>query len=315
MVRDRTRRQVLKSTAGIGALTLGGTGIGSAQEAVFIGETGQVRAKQSSPDELHTVSLDGPFTERPVVIMGPVSPLGNDPCHTRIADVTTDSFKFKLEEWDYLHQPHTEEMLHYIVLQPGVYQIGNAALQLEVDTLATNHESQSIEFTTTFSEQPVLLTQAQTLFGSDAVVTRGGTSRTGTNVALQEQEVWGANRRGAHTTERIGYVAVEPGNDALDTGTSLTNDFEAHHVPNVDHSWKAVEFDETYDQGNRRNPLLMADMQTRKGSDPAGLRRRWPTQSSIQLKVEEEQSDDSEVRHAEEDLGYLLFGSESLLFM
>ena len=311
MVRDRTRRQVLKSTAGIGALALGGTGIGSAQQGAFVGETGQVKAEQSSPDELHTVSLDGPFVQRPVVIIGPVSPLGGDPCHTRIADVTTDSFKFKLEEWDYRDQAHVKEVLHYVVLQPGAYQVGNSGVNLEVGSLASNHESQSIEYTTDFQQKPILLSQAQTLFGSDAVVTRKGGTQTGANVALQEQEVWDPNGRGAHTTERVGYAAIEPGNDGFTTGAGTTNEFESHHVTNVDHNWKTVNFDQEYD----RYPLFLAGMQTRIGNDPATVRRRYPSASDIQLKVEEEQSDDSEVRHAEEDLGYLLFDSESLLYV
>lgn len=64
----------------------------------------------------------------------------------------------------------------------------------------------------------------------------------------------------------------------------------------------------------RGNPPLIADLQT-TARDPAGLRFRsfWWINEGIELKVEEEQSNDPEVRHTREEVGYITFQGEGRL--
>jgi hypothetical protein len=101
--------------------------------------------------------------------------------------------------------------------------------------------------------------------------------------------------------EDIGYVAIEPG-----TGTANGRAFEVGVQSGIDHEWSTIEFDGTYTE-----PAFIADMQTVAGPDSSGLRYRNLTESSVDVRVEEEQSNDDEVVHAEEDVGYLVAGAAS----
>ena len=53
-------------------------------------------------------------------------------------------------------------------------------------------------------------------------------------------------------------------------------------------------------------PILLADMQTTNGSDTDNLRPRNKTLSSVEVKMAEEQSKDSETGHGKEEVGYIL---------
>ena len=68
-------------------------------------------------------------------------------------------------------------------------------------------------------------------------------------------------------------------------------------------TWSTVPFQ----QPSAQAPLFLADMQTNNNSDTAALRADNATPTGVQLKVEEEQSKDTETTHQRETLGYLAF--------
>ena len=52
-------------------------------------------------------------------------------------------------------------------------------------------------------------------------------------------------------------------------------------------------------------PLFLARMQTLAGADSSAVRYRNSTPTGVQIRIEEEQSKDSEISHAKESVGYL----------
>jgi hypothetical protein len=85
--------------------------------------------------------------QNPVVIVGPPTRNGGDPCVVRVRNVTSNSFQVRIQEWLYLDQWHTVENISYMVVEAGehimpdgtIWQAGTYALDgtlrwKEVDT-------------------------------------------------------------------------------------------------------------------------------------------------------------------------------------
>ncbi|MCZ6907083.1 MAG: fibronectin type III domain-containing protein, partial [Deltaproteobacteria bacterium] len=58
------------------------------------------------------------------------------------------------------------------------------------------------------------------------------------------------------------------------------------------------------------SPVFLADMQTTDGSDTATVRWENKDPFGVEVKIEEEQSRDSETRHTTEMVGYMVFSLE-----
>jgi hypothetical protein len=112
---------------------------------------------------------------------------------------------------------------------------------------------------------------------------------------FREQE----KNKNVHLNETVNFIAWEPG-----TGTIGSIQFEAAITANaITHAWYSAAFKTPAPQ----SPLLLADMQTTNGTDTSALRVQQITGTGFQVKVEEEQSKDSEVSHASETVGTLSF--------
>lgn len=310
-----TRRELLRSTVGAGAGTLAigafGTGLvrGQLNTVAFIGEVGTVRTSQSGPGQWHTQQLDGVFLTDPVVVMKPISPRGTHPCHVRLRNVTTDSFEYQIEEWNYLDGAHREERFFYIAVEPGVYTLSGLVTGIEAGKLSVNTISQSVNFLATYDRNPVVLTQPQTRNGPDAIVTRTEVVSANTfSVQLDEEEGGDGGGIQYHENEKVGYIAFgRPASGVLDP---VLTEFEVGLTPNaVDDEFFEASFRNTYSH----TPRLVADLQTRNGPDTSELRYRHLDKKGVDFRVEEEQSLDTETNHTTERVGYVVFGQDGLI--
>ncbi|MBN1621301.1 MAG: hypothetical protein JW871_01770 [Endomicrobiales bacterium] len=77
----------------------------------------------------------------------------------------------------------------------------------------------------------------------------------------------------------------------------------------VDHEWYCAGFNNTSVQ----SPVVVASIETYNGGDPAGLRIQNLTDKTMQIKVEEEKSNDDETNHATESVAYALFKEGPIL--
>jgi hypothetical protein len=69
----------------------------------------------------------------------------------------------------------------------------------------------------------------------------------------------------------------------------------------VNQNWLPVDLEKAY----FIHPVVLAAMQTNDGNDTAAVRINDPTTFDMEIKVEEEQSKDTEIRHPREVVGYL----------
>lgn len=289
-----TRRQVLQGAATFSALGLFADTAAARSSGVV--ETGTAYPDQPSPDSWKKVPLDQTFND-PVVMIGPITKIGSHPCHVRLRDVTGDSFKFKLEEWDYLDGSHKGEIVHYVVIESGTHYSDNDSYDMVAGTKKVDDRFRTVSTDHYFSASPVVFTQPQTYNGPDAIVTKtkkvtGEGEYLSFDVRVQEEEA-----KGTHNVETVGYLGIE-------TGTDIFNDraYEVGSTPNVvTDEWHRIAFERSY-----QDPRIIADIQTNNGWQPAGLRHVGPLSSSASVLIEEEQSADSETQHTSESVGYMV---------
>lgn len=233
----------------------------------------------------------------PIVVAKPVSANDTSPAVVRIDRTGTTGFKIRVQEWDYLDGSHGDEMVSYVVMERGRYQLPNGAWVVagRVKTNSTNRFTSQM-FLTPFGQVPVMLAAVTSVNETAAVAVRlRDITTTGFQVGMREQQKnfqW-------HKTETIDYLAVEPS-----FGTVNGVRYEVDRLPaNLTHVAQTL----IYRTALNRTPLFLADMQTTADSDPASLRWQNRNEVGVDLWVAEEQSKDTEITHGGESVGYLLF--------
>lgn len=267
------------------------------QSTQVIGETGSVSVSEDlGSGTWKTINFKNSYSN-PVIIAKPISYDGSHPSHIRVSSVSGSSADITVEEWVYLDGDHATVTVSYMVVEAGTYSLPDGTL-VEVGTVDTDHSFTSTGFSQSFGTTPVVFTQSQTYNGGDPIVTRNEkVSTSGFDTKVQEEEA-----RGSHTTETVGYIALEP-----NAGTNDGRAYEVGSTSNsVTHQWYTINFAQSY--GSDRNAVL--DMQTEDGGNTAGLRYDNFNSGSIDTFVEEEQSSDSETDHTDEVVGYWVFDSD-----
>lgn len=282
------RRELLRATG----FLAGAFGLSTASTRATARST-DVSVEMTSVTANHSwqnVQLSGSYAN-PVAIAGPVSYRGPQPASPRLRNVTESGFDLTIEEWLYLDGSHRFETVGCLVTEEGSYGLGDGT-ELVAGRTRANHRWVSTSFADSFSTTPVVFSQAQTVNGAQPVVTRHRrVSESGFDVRLQEEEA-----QGAHLVEDVGYLAITPG-----TGTLNGRAFEADVQTGVDSTWHTVTFHNAY-----RQPVFLADLQTFRGANTCTVRYRNLSESSVDVKVEEERSSDREVAHLSERVGYLV---------
>jgi len=217
----------------------------------------------------------------------------------RIRNVNQKSFEIRLQEWDYLNDSHTIETFSYIVMEKGIHTL-DSGIKIEAGSFTGSARFQKFFLQQAYDSTPVILTQVMTEDDARAVTGRiQNSDQSSFEYKLQEQE----KTKNGHSTETIGYIAWEPGKGVLQGllfETGLTSE-------SVTHKWSDLTFETVYSDPDP--PLFMANLQTYEGRDTAAVRARNMSQGGTEIKVEEEQSKDSETSHVAEVVGYLVIGN------
>ena len=115
------------------------------------GEVGVLQSAHTGPEDWPTESLDGTYTD-PVVVAGPLSYQDGDPAHVRLKEVGggpgSDSFQWKIEEWDYQDGSHARERPGYLVMEDGSHTIGGT--RMEAGKIDTGDGWQTVSFDQSF---------------------------------------------------------------------------------------------------------------------------------------------------------------------
>lgn len=227
--------------------------------------------------------------ESPIVIATPLSFNGPHPCHVRLRNVSRDRFDARIEEWRYLNRVHYDESVGCLAVEAGTHEQGD--FSVEADRTVADNAWKRVSFERRFGSVPIVLCQSETEQDEQPIVTRiRNVSTEGFDVRIQEEEAMGR-----HRVETLGYIALEPGNGTLD-GMA----FEAGRTV-INHEWHRLSFDRAY-----ATPVFLATSQTFNGSNACELRHRNLSGSNVETKVGEERSNDEEMNHVNETVGYIV---------
>jgi len=231
----------------------------------------------------------------PVVVAGAASLNGSDPSTVRLRNVTSNGFEICLQEWEYLDGTHVRESVGYFVMERGQYRLSDGTM-IEAGTFTTKTPPafERMNFIKPFNRQPVVLSSITSVNDPDAVVERLRNVDTGGfDIKLQEQE---ANAND-HQGEVISYLAWEPSAGSIDGfafQVGLTGD-------EVKHEKHTIGFSVAFDQ----SPVFLCDMQTTDGGNTANIRWQNKDAYAVEVLVDEEQSNDEEVNHITEVVGFI----------
>jgi hypothetical protein len=251
-------------------------------------------------DQWKTVVMKRPFDD-PVVVVAAPSYNDQDPVVIRVRNVTGDSFEVRVQEWNYLDGEHALEKTGYIVVESGSYELpGGTRVEAGRFTASAVSGFETVQFKQPFSTVPVMIATTTTSNESDAVAMRLRNITTGKfDYRIQEQE----KNNQQHASEQAGYVAWEPSAGSLDDLV-----FEIGRTSNsVTHAFQALNFYEPFSNP----PAYLAGMQTTDGGDTAAVRCQNKQADGIEIKVEEEQSRDTETNHTTEVIGYMVLGPQN----
>ena len=299
--------EIVHTSETVSYLALEGEGLLVGQPKEVIAEMGTI----SLTDATKTINLNNTYNN-PVVFVQPPSFYGKQPALVRLDNITANSFDARIQESDYLvnlgQGSHSAETVSYFVFEAGTWQLEDGTL-LEIGNTNSSglvNDSagfETVDFSLEFDSTPIVISQVQTENETDFVRTRQrNTTLNSFDVAMEEEE---ANEGSGHATETIGYLAIEPG-----IGESGGFTYYADNTGDtVTHNWSEVDFNDLFDDA----PQVLAGISSYDGFDPVGLRYRNLDPTRVEIKLEEEQSMDSELIHTSETIDYLLIeGSGSL---
>ncbi|MCM8538012.1 MAG: zinc-dependent metalloprotease [Lentisphaeraceae bacterium] len=283
----------LKVTVSDGLLSSSNIVSVSVQNIPIISEHGSYLTEQIDRKTWNSVQLSQSF-KNPVIVFSPLTKNGYQPAQIRVKNVEESSFEWQIEEWSNLDGYHIAEKIDYIVLEAGTYQLQNNRTLIAGNTVSSDKFS-SKSFPTAFSNQPIVVCQLVSAQDSTAGVVRlQNINNSSFDIKIQSEEAKGQT----HGDEIVSYIAVERGMyentgllEASSTGTS------------VNHNWFNINFNREYEY----TPSFFASMQTTNGDDTATLRIKNLENNRVSTQVEEEQSKDREIKHVDEEVGYILF--------
>ena len=241
------------------------------------------------------IEFSEPFIN-PVVVAGPPSRTDRDPCVVRLKNITSTGFDIRIQEWDYLDGSHNKEIVAYLVMEQGNYTLDDGTMVEAGQFDSNDNEFNTVQFNTTFTTEPVVMTSIRTFNEEEAVTDRlRNISTTSFEHKTQEQE--SSSRK--HGNETVNYIAWEPSQNKIGD-INVVVDKTADKVRD---RWFTIEYNEQLPE----LPIFLGTMQSQDGFDTSTIRYANRTDSEIQVTIEEEQSEDDETRHTSETVGYFLF--------
>jgi MSHA biogenesis protein MshQ len=305
-------------------------------------EVGQVETEDTHPDAggafIKEHTFKEPFSSKPIVaaVMGSN---GHHSAQVQIFDVTQHGFKYAVMEpapWDGVH---LSEKVTFIAAVPGVTEVGGMKVfaglvstahtvgqifethdegEAEVDKV--DNQWAEIDCGGAFSAKPAVLTSLQTsnnqALSSEAgavikspwlVVAMKDVTQHGAKVSLDRCEV--KDDTAVEKAEEVGYIAITEGSGDVD-GVKFSVKHATTSESNMgwddaqDGVLESVEFHEEIPAA-----LVVASKSSRDGTDGGWARIYKQDESSVQVVVDEDTSNDEERHHVPEDVSVAVFSA------
>ncbi len=241
-----------------------------------------VAGKITTNQEWGIVNFVTKFVDKPVIIAEIMTENGIQNAYADLAEPTYKGFKVRVEEEPELDNIHVDEYIGYIA-------IGNVPL-LDLGVVSVNHEWHRFNFKVIFPEEPVLVAQIISEYGSDnSHIDVRNVNRTSFEVRIEED----LQCDGIHVYENIAYLAILPGIYRLGNGT-LVAKYEL-----VNHEWRKVEFPVKFNV----KPILIAIVMSENEADNAHIDIKDVNETGFYVRIEEDSSCDGV--HTYEYVGYI----------
>lgn len=264
-----------------------------------IGEAGIVTTNSPTENQPITVTFSEALTD-PVFALTATNNGGNQ-FILRVVDQTLDangdttSFTFIIEEWEYHDGPHgATETINWLAVEKGVHTLPDGrTIEAGTSTISSTGQNTggSATFAGGFTDPPVVLTSVMSENDTTTVDSDpSNITATGFDLTLQEEEA----QDGVHAAETIGWIAIEEGGDAT-SGTASTNTGFDEQVDTIDLN------------ASFTNSVVLGETQTLNGPDTATVVIDGQSNSSVDVFLEEERSDDFETNHKNETVGIVAF--------
>lgn len=148
------------------------------------------------------------FNVQPVVMTAIVTVNEEEAVCGRLRDITTYGLEFKLQEQEVNRKAHVLEKVSYIAWEPSSGNLDGVLFEVGMTADKVKHSNYSVDFSSDFSSDPILLTDMQTTDGGDTSVTRCETvTSSGFEVFIEEEKSRDTEIK--HTSEVVGYVAFQ----------------------------------------------------------------------------------------------------------
>lgn len=252
----------------------------------WIGEAGEIEIAARSEADWHRVDFANPIDD--AVVVATASENGADPFVLAVRGATETGFEVKLDEWDYLDGRHGLETVSWVAVSEGTHTLSDGrVLQAGTSTLAHAGDLRfsDISFRESFDAQPLVFGQLQSETDAAATDRIRAVSTEGFRAGIQLEE---AAREAEAAT--FGWIAVESGSSAA-VLRGIT--------------------DATSPVGFGADAVLLAEMQTLHGADPATV-HVTDTPAGPVVEINEERSKDAETRHGRERVAVAAFAEGGL---
>jgi len=193
--------------------------------------------------------------------------------HHIITNVKNDQFTIKQVESGSGDSIVDTTRINYLVMEKGTYVLDG--MVVEVGTASVTGSYQSITYTTTFTNTPIVLAATQTNNNNGKVRTRVA-NMGGTGFQIQVENGDSSTPSLAYS-EMIGYIAIEQGH-------SSKYMIETRNTPDeVTHTFKAYSYNLDY----KETPIILAHLGKEDGGDPSLAVVRDINTSDFEIAVEE----------------------------
>jgi len=162
------------------------------------------------------VDFSQTFNQVPVVTSTVSSFNEEDAVCSRLKNINTTGFEFRMQEQELNRQIHTIETISYIAWEPSSGTVGNLTFEVDKTDDVIKHNLQTIVYNETFMATPVFLADMQTTDGWDtANLRQQNKDLYGIDINITEEQ--SRDSEIYHTTEVVGYMVFAKIDISIDT--------------------------------------------------------------------------------------------------
>lgn len=243
-------------------------------------------------DNWQKLAYAGYYAQSPLVLPAMQTTNGGNPAALRVRDVNSNSFKVKVEEETTgdSETAHVNEEIGYLAFSsPGELKDGSGNVIGQVGTVKASQPSDpDLWHRVEISDQiddPIVFAQIVTHHGGHPVHIRLANVQRGS--FFFQLEEW--HPSGAHTQEKVAFLAIEPGRHTIDGHDVQAETFSA------DHTWYSAHFSMS------ATPVVLTQCQTFNGPHHVVTRIADVDRSGFKTRLQEAEGSDG--WHTTERLG------------